>query len=249
MKTYREVVFAISDSLKKLSDDSLLEIEHYIYFINKYRALLIKQRYLDKKKEIPLAFYQRLNVGFDTNLPSKDIYKSMKRIPVSVDNGIIHSYTYVSFDGIGSMNLNLINPQRFKVIGYNKWLKNELYVTIDLDKYMYIRGQSITPIAIQNEDGSINYAIDETSEYQFILDALSGSLLLYDTILDNPIEADIFNNINTLDVLDLEFPCDESLVQTIIELVINEISKLNGIQRDNTNNAADDAPIENRRSR
>lgn len=114
---------------------------------------------------------------------------------------------------------------------------------------MYIRGQSITPIAIQNEDGSINYAIDETSEYQFILDALSGSLLLYDTILDNPIEADIFNDINTLDVLDLEFPCDESLVQTIIELVINEISKLNGIQRDNSNNAADDAPIETNRRR
>lgn len=118
--TYREIVFAITDSLKIFSDDSVWETDHLIYFANKYRALLVKQRYLDRKKEIPTAFYQRLNVIFDTEYYRGDIYKSSKQIPNAIDNGLLHSYTYLSPNGISSMNFNFINPQRFKVVGYNK---------------------------------------------------------------------------------------------------------------------------------
>ena len=67
--------------------------------------------------------------------------------------------------------------------------------------------------------------------------------MLYDTILDNPIDADRFNGTNTLDILDLEFPCEESLIQPIIDLCLKEISAINGISRDATNNASDDASL------
>ena len=50
MKTYRDIVFLITDSLSKFSDDSTWETDHIIAEINKYRALLVKQRYLDKNK-------------------------------------------------------------------------------------------------------------------------------------------------------------------------------------------------------
>jgi hypothetical protein len=70
----------------------------------------------------------------------------------------------------------------------------------------------------------------------------NGQVYMY-SILDNPIGADVFNGTNTLDVLDLEFPCDESLFQTIVELTIKEIASLNGLPRDINNNANDDTSL------
>jgi len=247
MKTYREIVYLVLDSLKLFGDDSVWEDSHIVAQVNKYRSLLIKQRYLDRKKEIPTAFFQRLNVKFDTAYFRGDIYKSLKPIPNSVDNGLIHAYTHVSSDGISSMNFNFITPQRFKVVGYNKWLRNEIYVTIDLDNYMYVKspvGDIANTIAVAVDSGNNTYYTqDESEQYQLVFDNLKDSYIVYDTILDNPIDADGFNDVNTLDILDLNFPCDESLVQTVIELTINEIAKLNGIHRDVLNNANDDVSM------
>lgn len=254
MKTYREIVYLIMDELKILSDDSLFETDHILAFCNKYRSLLIKQRYLDKKREIPTAFYQRLNVSFDTVYYRGDIYKSTKEIPSSIDNGILHTYTYVSPNGISSMNFNFVNPQRFKVVGYNKWLKNEVYVTVDLDNYMYIKSPlgdatNAVPIAGDLNDGTTSLFTDESANYQLVLESLADSYVLFDTILDNPIDADRFNGVNTLDVLDLDFPCDEALFQTIVELTIKEIATLNGIPRDLDNNANDDTSLINKQNK
>jgi len=247
MKTYREAVYLVLDSLRVFSDDSTWETDHIVAQLGKYRALLIKQRYLDRKKEIPRAFYQRLNVTFDTSYYRGDIYKSEQLMPESIDNQLINTYTYVSPNGINSMNFNFITPQRFKVVGYNKWLRNEVYVCIDLDGYMYIKSPSldvlnVQPIAVDS-NGQTYLTQDETATYQLVFDQLTDSYLVYDTILDNPIDADRFNGDNTLDVLDLNFPCDESLFQTIVELTIKEIATLNGLPRDLNNNANDDTSL------
>ncbi len=245
--TYREAVFLITDSLRQFSDDSVWESEHIIKFLHKYRALLVKQRYLDRKKEIPRAFYQRLNVTFDTSYYRGDIYQSENIIPDSIDNQLINTYTYVSPNGINSLNFNFITPQRFKVVGHNKWLKNEVYVCIDLDGYMYVKSPNIDALNIQavaiDSGGQTYLTQDEGAEYQLVFDQLTDSYLVYDTILDNPIDADRFNGVNTLDILDLDFPCDESLFQTIVELTIKEMSVLNGLPRDLNNNANDDTGL------
>ena len=145
------------------------------------------------------------------------------------------------------MNFNFITPQRFKVVGYNKWLRNEVYVCIDLDGYMYIKSPSLDVLNVQpvavDSDGQTYLTQDETATYQLVFDRLTDSYLVYDTILDNPIDADRFNGDNTLDVLDLNFPCDESLFQTIVELTIKEIATLNGLPRDLNNNANDDTSL------
>lgn len=254
MHNYREAVYLVLDSLKIFSDDSVWEDSHIVAQLNKFRALLFKQRYLDRKREIPTAFYQRLNVSFDTVYYRGDIYKSTKEIPSSIDNGILHTYTYVSPNGISSMNFNFVNPQRFKVVGYNKWLKNEVYITVDLDNYMYIKSplgdaSNAIPIAGDSSDGTTSLLTDETADYQLVLESLADSYVLFDTILDNPIDADRFNGVNTLDVLDLDFPCDEALFQTIVELTIKEIATLNGIPRDLDNNANDDTSLINKQNK
>ena len=183
--------------------------------MTKYRTLLFNQKYKGKKVEIPFAWYQRLSVPFTTKITGTSIYKSTKEIPQILDITDLWKYTFVSEGGLTTNNLNFVNPFRFKFSGTGKWLTSQKYITIDLDSYMYIKKSAVT----------------------------TSLILYYDTILDNPIDADRFNGTNTLDVLDLEFPCEESLIQPIIDLCIKEISAINGIQRDSTNNASDDASL------
>jgi uncharacterized protein (UPF0297 family) len=126
-------------------------------------------------------------------------------MPESIDNQLINTYTYVSPNGINSMNFNFITPQRFKVVGHNKWLRNEVYVCIDLDGYMYIKSPlgdvvNSQPVYIETVEDGVNPVQDETESYQLIFDQLTDSYLMYDTILDNPIDADRFNRVNTLDI-------------------------------------------------
>ena len=213
--TYREIVYAILDETKTISDDTLLENEHLIYIANKHRALLFNQKYKGKKVEIPFAWYQRLNVAFTTKITGTNVYKSTKEIPQILDITDLWKYTFVSEGGMITNSMNFINPFKFKFTGFNKWIASQKYVTIDLDNYMYIKKSAVA----------------------------TSQTLYYDTILDNPIDADRFNDTNTLDVLDLEFPCEESLIQPIIDLCLKEISAINGIPRDATNNASDDASL------
>lgn len=208
--TYREAVFFITDSLKQFSDDSVWEPEHIIKFIHKYRSLLFKQRYLDKKKEIPLVYYQKLNVDLDIYTIVK---RSRKVIPYPIDSQLINTYMYVSLDDLAISKVSVISPQRFELLRYNKWTSSMPAASVMIDGHLMIRNAS-------------NY----------------NSIILY-TILDNPIDADIFNEVNTLDVLDLVLPCDESLFQSIVELTIKEIATLNGLPRDINNNANDDTSL------
>ena len=214
-KTYREIVYIIQDEMKILSDDSNFETDHFIFLANKYRALLFNQKYKGKKVEIPFAWYQRLNVAFTTKITGTNVYKSTKEIPQILDITDLWKYTFVSEGGMITDCMNFVNPFKFKFTGFNKWISNQKYVTIDLDSYMYVKKSAVT----------------------------TSQTLYYDTILDNPIDADRFNETNTLDVLDLEFPCEESLIQPIIDLCLKEISAINGVPRDATNNASDDISL------
>lgn len=250
-KTYRDMVFIIMDEMKIFSDDSTFENEHFIFLINKYRSLLFTQKYKGKKVEIPFAYYQRLNVYFDPTYKNGEIYQSVKQLPNILDITNLWQYTFVSNDGMRSENLNFINPQRFKNVGYNKWLRNQVYITIDLDNRMYAKspGSNLdNAIPLVGESNPITseleyLLISENGLEQFVAEGLVDSYVYYDTILDNPIEGYRFNGDQTLDVLDFAFPCEESLIQPIIDLCIKEIAAINGIPRDVVNNATDDLSL------
>ena len=248
MRTYRELVFSVLDSVKIFSDDSVWETDHIVSLLTKHRVLLFTQKYKGKKVEIPFAYYQRLNVYFDTSYNGGLTYKSIKQLPNILDITNLWQYTFVHNDGMRTENLNFINPQKFKVVGYNKWLKGQVYITIDLDNYMYAKipaissGNSINLISeyetgtLISEDGLNQLVAEDSGD-------LVDSYVYYDTILDNPIDGYRFNDNDELDVLDFIFPCEESLIQPIIDLCVKEIASINGITRDVTNNATEDISI------
>lgn len=96
---------------------------------------------------------------------------------------------------------------------------------------------------VQENATGIGFLLIDEGNNQLISEYGNIGFLYYDTILDNPIDADRFNDVNTLDVLDLEFPCEESLIQPIIDLCLKEVGAINNISRDTTNNASDDTSL------
>ena len=73
MNTLREMVYMVIDQLKNLSDDSYYTEEHIIYLLNKYRALLLKQRYSDVKRQVPESNYQTICIDLERSEDRKSV--------------------------------------------------------------------------------------------------------------------------------------------------------------------------------
>lgn len=240
MKTYRDMIFIILDELKIMSDDSVWEYEHIVALLNKYRAMLIKQRYLDKKVPMPSAFYQRLKLSFDINFYRGKVFKSKKRLPPVTGNSMLSLHTFLFMDNGYQLNVNLINSQQFRVISYNRWPSKEIYGTLANDGYMYIYSpaRAIIPVFADNNNDII---IEEDVAGKILVsEVFKSQILYYDTILDNPLDIIEFNDLTIDSFLDVEFPCDESLSQVIVSLCLDELSKAMMIPKDEVNNANDD---------
>lgn len=58
--TYADVVYMILDELKLSSDDSYFNEYHVLMLADKYRAMILKQRYKDIRKQVPYSNYQEI---------------------------------------------------------------------------------------------------------------------------------------------------------------------------------------------
>lgn len=240
MKTYRDMIFIVLDELKIMSDDSVWEYEHIVALLNKYRAMLIKQRYLDKKVPMPSAFYQRLKLSFDINFYRGRIFKSTKKLPAITGNSMLNLHTFLFMDNGYQLNVNLINSQQFRVISYSRWPLKETCGTIANDGYMYIYSPAGAVIpAFMDNNGDI-IVEEDAAEKILVSEVFKNQILYYDTILDNPLDIIEFNKLTVDSFLDVEFPCDESLSHVIVSLCLDELSKAMAIPRDEVNNANDD---------
>lgn len=243
MKTYREMIYMIFDEAKIVSDDSVWEVDHIVFMLNKYRSMLFKQRFIDKKRNIPNQFYQRLNIDLDANYYGEYMFKSKKRIPDAISNGDIFLYTFLHPNKIQSYDINFIHPRRFKNVGFNKYLINQVYATIDLDNYLYVKYSNRSIAASEIVDELSENQITDESEVQLSSESEKYTFYYFDCILDNPIDAIAFNN-SSADYMDMEFPSDETTNQTIIDLCLKELVAINHQPSDKINNASDDIVVQ-----
>lgn len=239
MQTYRECVYMIFDELNLLSDDSRWEVEHIIYLLNKYRAILAKQRYGGAKKDVPLEYYQLYDLG-TPELPGvldniRKTYKFKDEIPQILNLHGILLETSISYStepkyedciicGVpvpiytesslyeDNIDIAFINPDRFKYIGYNKWLQNIPYATLGYDHKIYI---------------------SSTSNF------LKGKNFRIQGIFEVP--TDFVKT--TEEKLDMYFPVEEAILQPIIDLIVKELSNIIYLPGDSENNSADDQSI------
>lgn len=130
MITYKEAVYLVLDELKLNNDDTVWEPSHIIAILDKYRALLIKQRYSHIRGELPRSFYQPLEIFLDPTIPCY-------HIPRLIDlNGIEMDVTIISEN---KEVISLIPYERFQYIGANKWLANQVFASLDYNNDLLVK--------------------------------------------------------------------------------------------------------------
>lgn len=222
MSTYKELVHLVLDELKIVSDDSHFQEEHILFLLDKYRVFLLKQRYSDIRKEIPDSNYQTICVDLEqanaiSGVPCEgpDYMKSVKEIPKMMQVGSQRITSVDFFQG----NIAYVSNERFKFVGYNKYLKNQIYGTIAPDSHLYLRSNS-PQLYYLNKVKVIGIFEDSSQVAELQCPDEGGE--------------------TTCDLMDMEFPIEASLVPPLVELIVKELSGKVYEPEDDTNNATDD---------
>lgn len=221
MATYREIVYLCLDELKLISDDSHFTEEHVLFLADKYRTFLLKQRYSDVRKEIPDSNYQTICVDLkkdnsnDMVCTGSDYMKSVQKIPYMMQIGTQKISSLDYFKG----NFTYVNNERFKYVGSNKFLRNQIYGTIAPDSYLYLKSNS--PQIYHLEKVKVTGIFEDSSK-----------------IAD--LQCPDADGNTTCDIMNMQFPIEESLIPPMIELIVKELGGQKYQAEDSDNNAKDD---------
>lgn len=218
MRTYRQLIYLVLDELKLMSDDSSFTEDHIIFLLSKYRAFLLKQRYSDVRKEVPLSNYQTLCLDLEEHegiegLSCEGTYmRSTKKIPeaMNVGQSRVHSGDYFSGE------VTYISRDRLRYVGYNKWLQNIIYATKGPDGYLYLKS---------------------SNPQLYYLEKIKFTGVFSDAEEASELECEQPESCN---ILDKEFPIEDALIPPLTELVVKELSGAIYKPEDSENNSTDD---------
>ena len=144
MSTYRELIYMCLDTLKITSDDSVFTEDHIVFLLNKYRSILLQQKYSDVRNPISSSNYQTLCLDLTLDdTKSRDVCKgtilrSVKKIPNLLNVG----NTEVSLKDYYLGEVTLVSPNRLRYVGNNRWLQNVIYCAIGNDNYLYFKSSN-----------------------------------------------------------------------------------------------------------
>ena len=226
MTTYKEAIYMCLDLLKGMSDDFTYTEEHIAYLLDKFRALLLKQRYgNNRKNEIPYSNYQTVSINLKLSTFEGNNYYVCKPI-----DGTIIPYTLqigiprisVATDSYGDLNLEYVSRERLPYVGNNRYLQNIWYCALDEQNRLLLKTSSIRMFEEDTKDNTLIFRIT--------------------ALFENPRELpnEITFNRNTQEDLDRNIPIEEGLITTLIELVVKELANSMYTPEDDQNNAKDD---------
>lgn len=212
----------VLDELKLYSDDASYTEEHVMFLLDKYRTFLLKQRYSDVKKQIPESNYQTIcldliEVPAISGEPCEggSYLRSKEKIPFLMKVGNPKVYPVDYYQG----EITYVSRERMRYVGYNKYLKNIIYASIGPDNYLYFK--SFNP------------------QYLYLEKArMTG--IFEDPQAASELQCPNENGNTVCDILDREFPIEDSLVPQLVQLVVQELYNHSRSEEDDENNAKDD---------
>jgi len=222
MAKYKEIVSMVLDLLKETSDDSLYTEEHVIFLAGRYRSFLLKQRYAsDLKKTIPESNYQTICLDLEQvdaidGLPcvGGQYLRTVQEIPTLLPAGITRVYSSGSYY---KGEISLVSRDRFKYTGYNKYLDNIIYATLDPNQHLYFNSKNPQFLYLQKA-------------------MLTG--MFEDSEAASELECNADGS-KACDILDRDFPIEDALIAPLIELIVNEIRPSIYTPEDKQNDADD----------
>lgn len=219
MSTFREIIYMILDEMKISTDDSYFTEDHIMYLINKYRVLILKQRYSDIKKQIPESNYQTIcldliEVPAISGEPCEggSYLRSKEKVPFLMQIGVPKIYPIDYYQG----GITYVSRERMRYIGYNKYLQNIIYCSLGPDNYLYFKSNN--------------------PQYLY-LEKVKLTGIFEDSINASQLQC---SNDKECDILDRTFPLEDSLIPIVIELVVKELLAANYRPKDDINDAKDE---------
>jgi hypothetical protein len=216
---YKDVVYMISDELKLNPDDSDFNEEHILTQIDRYRSFLLKQKYADIKKDIPLQNYQLIRVALPVST-TNTVFQSNELIPKIMSIGNTRVYNDSYYDE----NFIFTTKDRMKWVGYQQFTPNFIFCSIDPNHKLSVLCKNntlLTNLLPTNNPNKIIYI------YAIFEESIDANDTKYGT-------ADI-------DILDKEFPLEESLISPLTQMVVKELSVGLTVPNDTINNANSDS--------
>lgn len=222
--TVREIIYMVLDLAKaSTSDDSFFTEDHVLFLLKKYRSFLIKKE-RDKKTttDEALEFESQQIVLKLEKVPAIDgspctggyYLKTLQKIPKILEGTKPRVYPSDYYQGT---NVCYVPRDKMRYLGTNKFLKNILYVSIGPDLHLYLK----------------------SSNPQFLyMKSLRMTAIFED--FEETIEMQDNAETRKCEVLDEVFPIRDSLVPTLIELVVKELIGAEYRPTDERNNASDD---------
>lgn len=218
MATFGQVAHAIQDFSKTISDDSIINIDHIIFLMSKYRNYILS----NPTKTLTEADYQTICVdvepGDDGDICGSVPYLVSKTaVPTVMARGGVTVAPPAGF--LQGFKFQYVNYQKFQFVGFNKWLYGFIYVTIGPGGRLYIK--------------SHNRGFMHMEKVQL-------SALFNDIEQAAELECDNCCNTQACDIEDREFPLDAGYLPLLMKYVTQEITAAAWQPRDDENNASDD---------
>lgn len=217
--TWREIIYMCSDELKLSSDDSYYTEDHLKFLINKYRSLILKQRYSDLKKPVPESNFSTIcldlmEVPAISGEPCEGgVYlRTARKVPFMMGIKRPRVYPADYYQG----EITYISRDRMKYTGFNKYLSNIIYCSLAPDNYIYFKS------------GNPQY---------LYLEKVRITALFSDAEETFGLQCDEDGRICGL--LDSDFPLESALVPPLVELVVKELRGPGYSPEDKVNDADD----------
>lgn len=142
MKT-NELIYNVRERLKLSTEDIDISDEYILHLINIERVFFLKQRFSKFSRNVPEEVKQKICVSLEEvndieNLCDYKVLKSTVKIPSTIEIGGKDSLISIRNNQITGKHLNIVPIERLPYVGYNKWIKNQIYVALDADNYIYM---------------------------------------------------------------------------------------------------------------
>ena len=221
--TFGEIIYAVLDRLKALSDDSYYTEEHVIFLAKKMRAFLLDRKYKGGRnqtfQQMSPENRQQICLSLETAqmLPNGcggQWLKSTAEMPQLLVEG--DAVTCTGHDLLPT-NVTFITYKRMPYVGYNKWLKNIIYACRSMDGHLYLHGSNPQFMYLERV-GLTGVFADPEEAAKLSHEACENG---------------------SCDLLNTVFPLESALVPSCIELVVQELAGPLYAPEDKNNNAND----------
>jgi len=197
MTTYNQLFYFILDKIKAVNSTSFWTEQHLAYICHLLRNKILRDEYENPEKKVPLENYVQQTVHFKDG-------KSIEKIP----NLLLHDDRNISIspskDPFNTLHITQVSEERFPFTGYNKYLKDIVYVVFNTqDSYLYIKG------------GGAPY-LKELNVY-FLPSNLDD---LGEENTENSCPCCCGNTEGDCDIYDAEFPLEARFIPQLIEAVV-----------------------------